>query len=173
MRVISGTAKGHKLFSPPGHKTRPTGDRMKEDLFNILAPEVKGALFLDLYCGSGAIGIEALSRGAESAVFVDSSKAAISAARANLEKTRLIDRARFMHMPVESALEAFDAPFDMIFIDPPYTSGDLGPALRLINQRGLLSENGILVAECPIDFEFDDLELNKGIPIKIFRQKKY
>ena len=164
--MISGTARGISLIAPKGTKTRPTGDRMKEDLFNILGPEVRNMLFLDLYCGSGAIGIEALSRGAETAVFVDSSLDAINATKSNLRKARLESDAEVLHMPVLNALENFDRKFDLIFMDPPYESKEPILVLEAVNNLGLLKEEGIIVVECS-----KDIQIPKGFTI--YRQKKY
>jgi len=147
MRVIAGKAKGHKLIAPAGIKTRPTGDRMKEDLFNILSSRIIGSRFLDLYCGSGAIGIEALSRKAEEAVFVDHSKEAIKVAKANLQKTSLTDRAKIFHMPVKEALNRLNTDFDIIFLDPPYKSSDIFDILPKL--PAILAESGIVIIECP------------------------
>ena len=167
--MISGVSRGHKLTAPSGFETRPTGDRMKEDLFNILNPLVKGSVFLDLYCGSGAIGIEALSRGAERAVFVDSSKTAIAASEINLRKTRLDQRAQLFLMSVKHALDRLaGAKFDIIFADPPYNSGELVPSLTLINKKRLLADDGIIAVECP-----NDMEMPEFPGLVLYRQKKY
>ena len=175
MRVIAGLAKGMVLTPPKGQHTRPTADRMKEDLFNIISEQVKGAVFLDLYCGSAAIGIEALSRGAKSAVFVDFSAKALAAAGENLRKTRLEDQAKLLAMPVLSALEllARELPcggkaFDIIFIDPPYDSGELTPSLEFISQSCLLNKNGIVVAECRAEYNLPDFS-----DLVIYKKKKY
>ena len=165
MRVISGTARGCKLIAPSGQSTRPTGDRMKEDLFNILSPVISGSRFLDCYCGSGAIGIEALSRGASSAVFVDHAEEAIAAVKTNLRKTRLENKAEIFHGTVAETLKKLKK-FDIIFIDPPYESGEL--AWILETASGLLTENGILAAECPLD-----IALPKLADLSVYRQKKY
>ena len=170
MRVISGKARGCRLVAPTGFETRPTGDRMKEDLFNILGPMVQGASFLDLYCGSGAIGIEALSRGADSAVFVDDSQAAIEAAKANLRKTGLCDSAALLYLPAARAIkhDLAGRVFDLIFLDPPYKTEELAEALCYIALGGLLADNGILLAECPLDVELPNVS-----ELRLFRQKKY
>lgn len=151
MRVIAGTARRTMLVAPPGDSTRPTADRAKEGLFNILAAteQTIGARFLDLFCGSGAIGIEALSRGAAEAVFVDYDAAAIKAARANLAKTRL-PNAEVLQMTAEAAiarLSAQNRSFDVIFLDPPYDSGLLPQTLEQITQAGILAEGGVIIAE--------------------------
>jgi len=171
MRVISGKARGSILVAPAGFETRPTGDRMKEDLFNILNHRLKDIVFLDLYCGSGAIGIEALSRGARSAVFVDCSKAAIDATKANLRKTHLLEMAEIFFMPVHQvcgAQEFQGRQFDIIFLDPPYDSAELPAALDSI--KNLLAEDGIVIAECRrgLGFELPDIP-----GLGIYRQKKY
>jgi len=162
MRVVAGKARGHKLVTPAGMKTRPTGDRMKEDLFNILSSKLAGARFLDLYCGSGAVGIEALSRGAASAVFVDQSKEAISATKTNLQKTGFMSNSEILHMPVKKALHKLDI-FDIIFLDPPYD--DDYDVLALI--APILADDGIVVAECPLESGYDITGLRQ------YRQKKY
>jgi len=170
MRVISGKARGSKLIAPSGLETRPTGDRMKEDLFNILGASVADAYFLDLYCGSGAVGIEALSRGARAAVFVDSSPKAVKAAEANLVKTRLRGSAEIFMLPAESAArdKLAGRTFDIIFADPPYAAGDLAGILEFVVQFRLLSENGIFIAECPLAVVL--LEENG---LALYRRKQY
>ena len=164
MRVISGKARGHKLIAPAGLNTRPTGDRMKEDLFNILGgAALKGANFLDLYCGSGAIGIEALSRGANSATFVDESKEAMAATATNLRKTKLYEHAKLLQMPVETAFDVLGmVKFNIIFADPPYKDAEIPNILHL------LDKNGILILECPSDFK-----IQEPTGLNIYRQKKY
>ena len=150
MRVISGSARGLRLVCPAGPAIRPTADRLKEALFNILAPLVPGCAFLDLFCGTGAIGIEALSRGAESAVFADSGAAAVRAVVANLEKTRLAERAEVLRMDASAAIELLsnrNRAFDIIFMDPPYAGGGLEAALGRLEKHGILAEGGIAVAE--------------------------
>ena len=172
MRVIAGTARGTGLITPQGIKTRPTGDRMKEDLFNILTPLIRDALFLDMYCGSGAIGIEALSRGAKKAIFVDTSKEAIAAVEVNLIKTRLKNRAEVLHMPAGQALKKLHGQmFDIIFMDPPYGDEEFDLSLARIGQGNFLTEKGILVAECPTDAKLP--EISKISELIIYRQKKY
>jgi len=166
MRVIAGTARGRILTTPNGIKTRPTGDRMKEDLFNIIAPLVPGALFLDLYCGSGAIGIEALSRKAEHATFVDSYKEAIIATKANLQNTCLSGKAEVVQMDALQAIFKLKyRKYDIIFMDPPYNSNEIVEILTQVPQ--LVAKNGIIVVECPLNSETEIPELS------IYRQKKY
>lgn len=123
MRVIAGKAKGRRLYAPKGRVVRPTADRVKEAIFDILGDSVTGAEALDLYAGSGAIGIEALSRGAFRAVFVENSKVALATIRRNLEATGLADGATVLSLSTEVALDVLareGAEFDLIFMDPPY-----------------------------------------------------
>lgn len=122
MRVIAGTARRLPLVTPKGMETRPTTDRIKETLFNILQNDLPGCHFLDLFAGSGAIGIEALSRGAAKAVFVDNSKEALSCIRQNLEKTHLADRAIVIGQDCAGAILQLmqKNAFDIIFMDPPH-----------------------------------------------------
>lgn len=171
MRVISGSARGHKLIAPDGLKTRPTTDRIKESLFNIIAPDLYGAVFLDLFSGSGGIGIEALSRGAEMAVFVDNGKKAIEAVEANLCHTKLKDKAAVYKTDVIEAIKVLSGKnmkFDIIFMDPPYSSGFYESVLREITLGGLLKEDGYIIAE-----RSSEIDLPKVEGLKVFRTKDY
>lgn len=150
MRVIAGCAKGHKLQTIEGLETRPTTDRIKETLFNIIAFDLPECTFLDLFSGSGAIGIEALSRGANEAVFVEQSTECQAVILENLTHTKLQNRASMMHMDVLSALSqlsAQDRKFDIIFLDPPYKAGLYVSVLKAIAEKKLLQENGVVIAE--------------------------
>ena len=138
MRVITGLARGHKLMTPEGVNTRPTTDRIKETLFNILAPYVMDSDFLDLFSGSGAIGIEALSRGARKAVFVEKDPKALAALKWNLSHTKLEQKAEVRSGNVHRVLEELGrdgAQFDLIYLDPPYHEGYYEPVLRQIMQQ--------------------------------------
>jgi len=150
MRVIAGTAKGFRLVAPRGMVTRPTADRVKEAVFNILAPRVSKAGFLDLYAGSGAMGIEALSRGAQFAIFIESAGLAIKTLRQNLQHTRLAERARVLNMDVMKALSILAAEnisFDLAYIDPPYKQGIAFNALIAIGKIRLLVPGGLVLTE--------------------------
>jgi 16S rRNA (guanine(966)-N(2))-methyltransferase RsmD len=152
-RVIAGAAKGCPLVVPSGTGTRPTADRIKESVFNILAPRLPGARVLDLFCGTGAFGIEALSRGAAHAVFVDSGRTAAEAVERNLRKTGLADRALFLGRDaltaVRSLLPASRAggPFDLVFLDPPYAKGLVLPVWLALAEGSMLAPGCLSVIE--------------------------
>ena len=148
--MIAGAAKGHKLQTVDGLNTRPTTDRIKETLFNIIAFSLPECRFLDLFSGSGAIGIEALSRGAKEAVFVEEATACHAVILKNLEHTKLIERARVMKSDVMTALDKLSEEgltFDIIFMDPPYAAGLAEPALKAIAAGGLLKADGVVIVE--------------------------
>ncbi|MCL2223755.1 MAG: 16S rRNA (guanine(966)-N(2))-methyltransferase RsmD [Defluviitaleaceae bacterium] len=147
MRVIAGAARRTALVAPLGSSTRPTADRAKEGLFNIISERVRGARFLDIFCGSGAIGIEALSRGAKEAVFVENAAPALKAVKENLAKTKL-QNAEIIEASAENAisrLQTANRRFDIIFLDPPYDSLLLEQTLQKVPP--LLAEGGIVIAE--------------------------
>ncbi|MFA7637044.1 MAG: 16S rRNA (guanine(966)-N(2))-methyltransferase RsmD [Monoglobales bacterium] len=145
MRVISGSRGGLPLKSLPGLDTRPTADKVKGTIFNILFDFVEDKNVLDLFSGSGAMGIEALSRGAKSATLVDSSAKAAQIIRKNLEFTRL--SANVVCMEAEKFLSSCNEKFDVIFMDPPYFSTYISDCIKIISERNLLSENGIIITE--------------------------
>lgn len=161
-RVITGKYKGAVLFAPKGDSTRPTTDKVKESLFSILQNDIPGARVLDLYSGTGQIAIESVSRGAESAVMVERSGAAVSVIRKNLEKIRAADDTAFrlMRSSVMSALEKLGeegAAFDIIFLDPPYkTAPDAAREIAsAVKNMELLANEGIMVVEHASDIPFD------------------
>jgi 16S rRNA (guanine966-N2)-methyltransferase len=135
MRVIAGSAKGTTLVAPRGAATRPITDRVKETLFGILGERVPGARAIDLYAGSGAIGIEALSRGAATADFVERDHAALKALRANLERSHLADQARVHGGDVFTVLGRETGPWDLAFLDPPYETRDIVAPLEALIPR--------------------------------------
>lgn len=149
MRVITGTAGGRKLYTPKSHNIRPALDKIKGAIFNILF-NVEGLNVLDLFAGTGAIGIEALSRGANYATFVDMSNEAVTIIRKNLELCGFNDKSLIFQRPVEVALEYFskhDEKFDLIFVDPPYLKNLVNSTLEKIGKFGVLSEDGKIIVE--------------------------
>ncbi len=150
MRVISGQARGLKLKAPEGLETRPTTDKIKESFFNIISPELYEAEFLDLFSGSGGIGIEALSRGALSAVFVDNSHKSTEVIKDNLTRARLMDKAQVIKgnvLSVIASLGVAGRQFDIIFMDPPYSKGLVEASLDAIHNADILKDGGFIVAE--------------------------
>lgn len=147
MRVISGSARGRKLLAPSGLDTRPTTDRVKESIFNIISPYLPCDKVLDLFAGSGALGIEALSRGSKHGVFVETDKNAFTVIRQNLDLARVSDKSELVTLDAFLYLSRTREQFDIIFLDPPYNTGLLTKAIDEIYQKGLLSPNGIIVAE--------------------------
>ena len=160
MRIITGTARGTKLLSPEGTATRPTSERAKEAVFSVLAFDVPGRRVLDLFAGSGQLALEALSRGAESAVLVDSAVSAIDVIRKNVVKTHMEQRASVVRMDCLSYLKSAktDEPFNLIFIDPPYIKRLVPDMLTMILERGLATKNAIFVCESEEEDVFEGNE---------------
>ena len=151
MRVITGTARGMTLKAPKGMDTRPTMDQVKEGIFSAIQFEVGGRRALDLFAGSGQLGIEALSRGAREAVFVDARRDACQVVRENLSKTRLAERAQVVQMDYLSYLGAGRGRFDLMFLDPPYAEVFLENALKRISEIDILTDSGIIICERPVE----------------------
>lgn len=174
MRVISGSARGTILHSIDDISTRPTLDRVKESLFNIIQARIEDATVLDLFAGSGAIGIECLSRGAKKAVFCDKSKEAINMITKNLEKTRLEDRATIYNKDYTKCIEKLkNMKFDIIFLDPPYKEQFSIDALKQINDNQLLEDGGIIIVETD-EPEREKNNINNTIlNYKIYDLRKY
>ena len=145
MRVITGLAKGMRLETLEGMDVRPTADRVKEAEFSIIQFEIEGRRVLDLFAGSGALGIEALSRGAKVATFVDANPEAVKVIRSNLEHTGLTKKASVAAGDFEQFLNYTKAAFDIVFIDPPYSKGLADRALQLMVSH--MSENGVIICE--------------------------
>ena len=150
MRVITGKARGITLKTPEGMQTRPTTDRVKEAMFSIIQFEVPGARVLDLFGGSGQLGIEALSRGAKSAVFVDATENACKLIRENLKRTKLEQEGRVVRSDYLDYLKRCRETFDIILLDPPYAEVFLENALKYIVEIDILQSGGIIVAERPL-----------------------
>ena len=152
MRIISGEAGGRKLREPKGMDTRPTTDKVKESLFNIIQFELEGRRVLDLYAGTGQLGLEALSRGAEHCTFVDQRKEAATLVKENIRLCRFEDRSQAVQGEALSFLAACREKFDVVFLDPPYQSGLLEESLKLLTQFDILREHGIIVCESGTDW---------------------
>lgn len=173
MRVISGNARGKKLVSLEGMNTRPTLDRVKEALFNIIQFDIIDKEVLDLFAGSGAIGIEAISRGAKSATFCDNSTDAIKIIETNVKNTRSADKSLILNKDYITALEYLAGrgkKYDIIYLDPPYKTNYAETAIDKILDLNVLSKDGIIVLETD-DAKKEETIKNK--PIQIFDKRKY
>lgn len=171
MRVIAGTARSLRLKTPEGMDTRPTTDRIKETLFNMLQPYLSDAVFIDLYSGSGGIGIEALSRGARHAYFVEYNKNALACITENLQFTRLADRATVLRQDVLSALSGIhEKEADVIFMDPPYDCGHERQALQALAGVPYVTGNTLIVVEAALAADFSWLE---ELGFRLTKEKRY
>jgi len=172
MRVIAGTAKRIQLKTIEGMDTRPTTDRIKETLFNMISEYLADSRFLDLFSGSGAIGIEALSRGAAFAAFVEQNPKAVKCIRDNLKATKLEARANVFATDVISALRRMEGKekFDYIFMDPPYDQLLEKQVLEYLHNSELLSEDGLIIVEASLD---TDVEYIEKLGFSIVREKVY
>jgi 16S rRNA (guanine966-N2)-methyltransferase len=150
LRIIGGSLRGKNLVSLSGYAIRPTADRLRESIFSIIAARVPNAEVLDLFAGSGAFGLEALSRHARAAVFIDNSRAAVTVIYRNLEMCRLLDRARVILSDINRGLDRIPMPqprFDLIFMDPPYDRGFVQNGLNLLRRNPILAPGHCLVLE--------------------------
>ncbi len=167
MRVITGIAKGRKLDTLSGTDVRPTTDMVKEAVFSAIQFDIEGRSFLDLFAGSGQMGIEALSRGAENAVFIDSNPQAIAVIKTNLEKTGFIEQAKILKGDYNSFLLSTDKRFDIAFLDPPYNNNILENALKAVTK--VMKEHSTIICEHPIH-----VGVPKGVEgFSLIKQKKY
>lgn len=163
MHIISGKYRGKKLKGFEVDGTRPTMDRVKESLFGMIQSYVGDSKVLDLFAGSGALGLEAISNGAREAYLVDNNFEAIKVIRDNIKN--MDDDIKVIKSDYKKFLKETDEKFDIIFLDPPYRKGLMGKALRVIEERGLLNEGGLVVCE----YEYDDFETN----LNLFKEKSY
>ncbi|MCR4674616.1 MAG: 16S rRNA (guanine(966)-N(2))-methyltransferase RsmD [Lachnospiraceae bacterium] len=175
LRVIAGEARSIPLKTLDGLDTRPTTDRVKETLFNLLQNYIYDCRFLDLFAGSGQIGIEALSRGAREAVFVEKNKKACDIIEQNLTKTKLIENACVLKKDVISALPFLGSEFDIIFMDPPYALGVEKEVLASIKEHSVLAEDGQIIIEADLnrDFSFVTDMGYEIIKEKIYKTNKH
>lgn len=171
MRVIAGTARSLPLKTPEGPDTRPTQDRIKETLFNILQTDIPGCVFVDLFSGSGGIGIEAISRGARKAYFVENAAKALSCIEQNLNFTKFADRAVVLKQDATSALHSiYEKTVDIIFMDPPYNQEHEKRVLALLGQMKYVTVDTLIIVEASLDTEFDYLD---QFGFQMVREKRY
>lgn len=178
MRVIAGSARSVPLITPKGLDTRPTSDQIKETLFNMLQGYVEGSKFLDLFAGSGQIGVEALSRGAKFAAFVEKSDEAVKCIKANVDKTKFTDKALVLKMEVLSGIRALEIEkrkFDIIFVDPPYNQGLEQGILNVLANSTILDEDVIIIVEANknTDFSYVDELGFKIVKDKIYKNNRH
>lgn len=171
MRVIAGTSKGTKLNSIDDLSTRPTLDRVKEPLFSIIQNHLQDANVLDLFAGSGALGIECLSRGSKKCVFCDKSPKAVQMIKQNIEKTKMQSKSTILIEDYKKCLEKLNEKFDIIFIDPPYSKDIAVDAIKRILDLKLLNEEGIIILETDEE-EREQRKLEK-VEIKVYDVRKY
>ena len=172
MRIISGKARGTKLKTLEGLDTRPTLDRVKESLFNIIQNQIYEARVLDLFAGSGALGLETLSRGAKQAVLCDSSHKAISIIKENVDKTHFENQVKIINKDYKKALDLLkNEKIDIIFLDPPYESGFDIDALKTIVEYDILSKDGIIILET--DCEKEKQEQLEKLDINVYDLRNY
>ena len=170
MRVIAGTARSVPLIAPPGLDTRPTTDKIKETLFNMINFDLPDSVFIDLYSGSGAIGIEAISRGARHAYFVENNRKAVECIKANVVKCRFQDEATIITRDVSDALYEIHAKADIIFMDPPYESGNEANIMRQLKTSNILKDDTIIIIEAMMERDLSDIE---ALGYEMYKEKLY
>ncbi len=173
MRIIGGLSRGTKLYTLDGLDTRPTLDRVREALFNILQNNMRDAIVLDLFAGSGAIGLESISRGAQKAVLCDKNKKAIDIIKKNVEKLRVEDKVKIAFTDYENFLNTSKEKFDFIYIDPPYKTNFISDSIKIINNRNLLSDKGIIVAETDEEERVKNEIKELNVSINIYDIRRY
>ncbi len=172
MRIISGIARGTKLYTLEGIETRPTLDRVKESIFNIIQTEIVESTILDLFSGSGAIGLEMLSRGAQKAVLCDNSKKAIEIIKKNVEKTHMQNKVEIYNLDFEKCLEKLKKQkFDIIYIDPPYATNYIEKSLKKIIELELVTKETNIIIET--DDEKRILKEIENIKVEIKDKRQY
>lgn len=172
MRIIGGKAKGTKLYTLEGQNTRPTLDRVRESLFNMLQFKLQDCIFLDLFSGSGACGLEAVSRGAKKAILCDNSKQAIEIIKKNVEKTHTNENIEVYKLSFEDVLKnKIKDKVDIIFIDPPYNTDFAYKAIKIIIEKELINEDSTIIIET--DQEKRIKEQLKDLEIEIMDERKY
>ncbi len=171
MRVIAGTARSLPLKCPDGLDTRPTTDRIKETLFNMLQPYTQGSVFVDCFSGSGGIGIEALSRGAKKAYFIENASPALKCIQENLLFTRFADKSIVLKQDAVSALNSiFEKEIDVFFLDPPYDSGLEKQVLAALKGYKYITENTLIIVEALLN---EDFSFAEDLGYTIEKEKKY
>ena len=172
MRIITGIARGTKLDTVAGDAVRPTTEMAKEGIFSAIQFDLDGRRVLDLFAGSGQLGLEAISRGAESAVFVDESQASVDVVKKNAQRTKLFDKCRIVRMDFTDFLKKTNDTFHFIFVDPPYDKKLIPEVIKKVMKYGVLAEDGLIVCE-GTDSEIDIEDLCSEYSIEIKKKYKY
>lgn len=170
MRVIAGTARSMPLKTPQGPNTRPTTDRIKETLFNILQGDIPGCVFVDMFSGSGGIGIEAISRGAKKAYFIENAKEAISCIEQNLTFTKFKDKSILLKTDAVAALSSINEKIDILFMDPPYDTDAEKRVLAVASNHKFVTEDTLIIVEASLKTDFDFVD---SYGFEVVREKKY
>lgn len=170
MRVIAGSCRSLPLVTPQGEDTRPTTDRIKETLFNMIQGDIPDCVFYDFYAGSGGIGIEALSRGAKHAYFVENGKQALECIKKNLNFTKLADKSTVINRNVLSAIPFLNDKADIVFMDPPYQLGNEAMVCQMLKQSGCLKDDTLIIIEAVKDRDFSDIT---SLGFTIIKEKIY
>lgn len=172
MRIIAGSARSLPLRTLPGMDTRPTTDRIKETLFNIISGDIPGCCFLDLFAGSGQIGLEAISRGAKKAVFVDNNKKACEVIQDNIDFTKFGDKSRLIFTDAINALRQLEGSecFDIVFADPPYALGIEADLLMYLQKSTIINEESIVIIEADLKTSLDFAD---SYGFEVYREKTY
>jgi 16S rRNA (guanine(966)-N(2))-methyltransferase RsmD len=171
MRIIGGKARGTKLYTLEGINTRPTLDRVKESIFNIIQSELEGCIFLDLFSGSGAIGLEAISRGSKKAILCDKEKSAIEIIKKNIEKTHSENKVEVYNVDFEKCLDKIHEKIDLIYIDPPYKTDFIFKSLEKIENSKILNEGAKIILET--DDEEKILKQIQKLKFEVIDKRKY
>lgn len=170
MRVIAGSARSIPLVAPAGWDTRPTTDKIKETLFNMINFDLPGCVFVDLYSGSGAIGIEAISRGAKHAYLVENSRKAVECIKANVAKCKFNDQASIISRDAKDALYEIHDKADIVFMDPPYDLEDEVNVMRQLKSSNIIDSDTIIIIEAKIERDFSDIE---DLGFELYKEKSY
>lgn len=171
MRIISGKARGTKLYTLDGISTRPTLDRVKESLFNIIQNEIPGSIFLDLFSGSGAIGLEAISRGAKKAILCDNSKYAIEVIKKNIQKTHFENETEVYHDEYDFVLKnEVKEKVDIVYIDPPYKTDLVYKTIKILLEKDLLKNESYVIIETDQEQVINEID---KLDINIIDKRKY
>lgn len=172
MRIISGKARGTKLYTLEGDNTRPTLDRVKESIFNIIQPDIQNSIFLDLFSGCGAMGLEAVSRGAKKAILCDKSKDAVNIIKKNIEKTRFSNNTVVLNMDFKLALEnEIKEKIDIVYLDPPYKTDFIYKSIEIMLKKSIINENTKIIIET--DDKERVLKEIENLNIKVIDERKY